>query len=100
MPIETIEIPVSIGAMRAALVVIGLIVFLLAWNTEDRVWSLWYWFDRIRGGGGDIHIGFEQRGGLKRGKYIIMGIVMVLLGIFGGPWLKTVAELIVSAAVQ
>ncbi len=44
------EIPVSIGAMRIAAVVIGLIVFLVAWNTRDRMWSIWYWLDRLRGG--------------------------------------------------
>ena len=94
------EIPVSIGAMRVAMVVIGLIVFLLAWNTEDRIWSPWYWLDRLRGGTGEIHIGFQQRGGLKRGGYIIIGIAMILVGIFGESWLKVFADLFVKAALR
>ena len=94
------EIPFSIRAMRIAAVVIGLVVFLVAWNTRDRMWSIWYWLDRIRGGSGDIWTGMEQRGGLKRASYILLGIALILIGIFGESWLKVAADVVGAAMLR
>lgn len=85
-------LPTPLFWLRVLFIAGGIVVFLFAWNTSDSIWSPFYWLDRLRGGSGDINIHLQQDGGMTRGKYIILGILMVLLGVFGESWLKYVAK--------
>ena len=80
------HIPVTLGMFRIGLVVVGGGLVALAWLTADEMWSKWYWVERVRGNPGDVDIHESQLAGLKRAKYLLMGVGMVALGI-SFPWL-------------
>lgn len=83
-----IQLPIPLFWLRVLVGTGGVVVLLFAWNTSDAIWSPFYWLDRARGGTGeDIDIHLKQDGGMKRGTYIIAGLVLIAVAVFGKSFL-------------
>ena len=93
------QLPVSIGTIRLLLFVAGVLLFLVAWNTRDAIWSPRYWLDRLFGSEGGIQVNYQQDGGLRRAGYVILSIALILLGAFGKDLLRHLAEAIAASGV-
>ena len=82
------QLPISLLLLRLLVGAAGVVVLLFAWNTSDAIWSPMYWLERARGyDGEDINIRFKQDGGMKRGAYIIAGLVLIAVAAFGKSFL-------------
>ena len=96
---EMIGVAGLVKIMRVALVVIGTIWLLVAWNSEDRIWSPFYWIDRLWGRVDDIDVRLQEEGGMTRMLDIIASIAAILAGLFGKHWLEKVAEMLINGGL-
>jgi len=80
-----VEVTFDPAYIRPWLLFLGGCLSFVAWFTRDEQWSLIYWIARLRGQQSvDVH--FEQAGGMHRGKFILIGMAILALGI-GWPWI-------------
>jgi hypothetical protein len=70
------------------LIVVGCAFVAAAWLTTDEMWSIWYWIDRLRGISGELDMHAVQIAGVNRGRYLVFGLVLVLLGL-AWPWMAS-----------
>lgn len=95
------QLPIPLFWLRVLVGAAGMAVLLFAWNTGDSIWSPFYWIDRVRGGDGeDINIRFKQAGGMTRGKYIIAGLILIAVAVFGKSFLALFVADIARSAGQ
>ena len=67
--------------VQMGLIILGAGIFIAAWNTEDEMWTMWYWIDRLRGIERETEIHLAQQGGLERAKVLAIAVALVILGI-------------------
>lgn len=71
--------------IRLGLLLVGGAIIAAAWLTPDEMWTKRYWLNRLRGYSGDVEIHTAQMGGVERGRYLLIGVAMVVLGL-AWPW--------------
>lgn len=86
---------ISVTMLRALLVVGGIVLMLVAWNTSDTFWSVSYWREKLFDD--EIRIfgderSQQQEGGMARLMTLLLSVGLVLLGLFGEPLLRHVAD--------
>lgn len=66
---------------------VGVLIAFVAWNTSDRSWAFW----RTEEPGYHVNdpvdpLAYKERddtGGLRRGKYLLIGLALMALALFG-----------------
>lgn len=90
----TFEVSFNPSLARWIILGAGIVITFIAWNTSDSGWAFWRSSDNPRalhlneprGDHNEEHFTYKESdgtGGLRRGGYLLFGLALIALGLFG-----------------